>query len=312
MKHKHKLTRKISIGIGVIVIVIALLVGGYIFSTYKAAQTASNSAFAPLKVTKSKTETTKQIANKEPFTILLLGVDSREDNLSGRSDTMILATVNPKSKTTTMVSIPRDTYVEGTTINKLNSAYADGGAENTITHINSLLNVKIDHYATLNFKGLVQLVDAVGGVTVTSPLEFTTSHTVTEQGNMDYHFEKGENVLTGEKALAYSRERYNDPRGDYGRQARQEQVIQAVLTKMKHLEAVNQYSNVFNILGSNVKTDLTWNNIKSLFIDYRESFNNFNQNVLQGTGQTIDGLSYQLASKDEILRVHNIIQNGLK
>lgn len=308
---KHKLTKRLFISIGVISAIIVLLVGGYIQGVLGAAHRASNNAFAPLKTTNSQKETTTQIANNDPFTILLMGVDSRDANLSGRSDTMIVATINPKKKTTTLVSIPRDTYVDGTTINKLNSAYADGGAENTIKHINTLLNIKINHYATLNFQGLVQLIDSIGGISVQSPLEFTTSHTVEAQGNKDYHFVKGLNNLDGEKALAYSRERYNDPNGDYGRQGRQAQVIQAVLTKVKNVQSLNNYNDLFNILGNNVKTDLTWDNLKSLFTDYRGAFTTINSNVLQGEGQTINGLSYQIASKEEINRVHNVLINSL-
>lgn len=308
---KHKLTKRIFISIGVVSVVIVLLIGGYIYGVLGAAHRASDSAFVPLKTTDSQKETTTQITNKDSFTILLMGVDSRDADLSGRSDTMIVATVNPKTNTTTMVSIPRDTYVEGTTINKLNSAYADGGAENTIKHINTLLDIKINHYATLNFRGLVQLIDSIGGISVQSPLEFTTSHTVEEQGNKDYHFVKGLNDLNGEKALAYSRERYNDPSGDYGRQARQAQVIQAVLTKIKNVKTLNNYNDLFNILGSNVKTDLSWDNFKSLFTDYRNAFTTFNSNVLKGDGQTINGLSYQIASKDEINRIHNVLIDSL-
>lgn len=308
---KHKLTKRIFISIGVVSVIIVLLVGGYIYGVLGAAHRASNNAFAPLKTTNSQKETTTQIANKDSFTILLMGVDSRDADLSGRSDTMIVATINPKKNTTTMVSIPRDTYVDGTTINKLNSAYADGGAENTIKHINTLLDIKINHYATLNFRGLVQLIDSIGGISVQSPLEFTTSHTVEAQGNKDYHFVKGFNNLDGEKALAYSRERYNDPSGDYGRQTRQAQVIQAVLTKVKNVQSLNNYNDLFNILGNNVKMDLTWDNLKSLFTDYRNAFTTFNSNVLQGEGKTINGLSYQIASKEEINRIHNVLIDSL-
>lgn len=312
MKRKHKILRNILIGLGVAFVVATLMIGGYIYGMLGSAHRASNNAFAPIKTTKSIEETKTQIKNKEPFTILIMGVDSRDNDVSGRSDTMIVATINPNNKTTSMVSIPRDTYVEGTTINKLNSAYADGGPENTINHINSLLNIKIDHYSTLNFNGLVQLVDAIGGISVVSNIEFESSHSVKEQGNKDYHFVKGVNQLDGEKALAYSRERYNDPNGDYGRQARQSQVIQAILNKIKNLNSLSNYDNLFNILGNNVKTDLTWSNFKSLFINYRSSFTSFKTDVLHGEGQMVNGFSYQIASNEEINRIHNILTESLK
>lgn len=308
-KTKKKLKR-VAIIAGVSVATLTAAAGAYLYGAVGTAHRTANSAFAPVTTAKKQSEAAKDLNAGKPFSILIMGVDSRDDNLSGRSDTMIVATIN-KDRGISMVSIPRDTYVEGTTINKINSAYADGGAENAMTHVNSLLGMKLDHYMTMNFEGLVQLVDLVGGIEVTSPLDFTTSHTTEAQGMKDYHFNKGVNKLDGKAALAYSRERYNDPRGDYGRQTRQGQVITAVLKKLQSAKTLMRFNDVFNIIGNNVKTDLTWNNMTTLFSDYRPAMNNISQNSLQGEGKTINGLSYQVVSSSELDSIKSLINTNL-
>lgn len=311
MKRKtKKVLKRTLIGTGVTLLTAATVGGAYLYGMVGTAHRTADEAFAPLKTTQTQKSTKADLEKGKPFSILIMGVDSREKDLAGRSDTMIVATVN-KDRGMSMVSIPRDTYVEGTTINKINSAYADGGPENAMKHVNSLLDMKLDHYMTMNFEGLVELVDHVGGITVKSPIEFTTSHTTAAQGNKDYHFVEGDNKLDGKAALAYSRERYNDPRGDYGRQTRQGQVIKAVLSKLKSADSLMNFQGIFNILGDNVKTDLTWDNMTTLFADYRPALNNISQNTLQGQGQMIDGLSYQLVNDAELARVKTLINTNL-
>ena len=311
MHTKTKKTLKsVAIIAGVSVATLTAAAGAYLYGAVETAHRTADSAFAPVQTAKKPAQATKDLNAGKPFSILIMGVDSRDDNLSGRSDTMIVATVN-KERGINMVSIPRDTYVEGTTINKINSAYADGGAENAMKHVNTLLDMKLDHYMTMNFEGLVKMVDQVGGIEVSSPIEFTTSHTTEAQGMKDYHFNQGVNKLDGKAALAYSRERYNDPRGDYGRQTRQGQVITAVLKKLQSAKTLMQFNDIFNIIGDNVKTDLTWDNMTTLFSDYRPAMDHISQNSLKGDGKMINGLSYQVVSTSELDRVKSVINTNL-
>lgn len=312
--HKHKkgkVIRRIFIGISIFTGIALLVICGYIYGIMGSAQRAAKTVFAPLKTTNTQ-KTTNNLKELKPFSILLLGVDTRDNNLAGRSDTMIVATINPNLQKTTLVSIPRDTFVPNVSINKINSAYADNGAQGAIDSVNNLLNIKIDHYMTINFEGLTQLVDTIGGITVNSDIDFTSSHTVKAQGNVDYHFNKGLNHLNGEKALAYSRERYNDPSGDYGRQRRQVQVVNDILAKSKSTKTLTNYTDLFNILGNNIKTDLSWSNMKVLFNEYRPAFNSFSNTGLKGDGKIINNLSYQIIPKSEIKRVNDIISSQLK
>lgn len=167
----------------------------------------------------SKVSDKKTSAGK-PVSYLLLGTDTGALGRTekGRTDTIMVMTVNPNTKTTTMTSLQRDTKItiDGVT-EKLNAAYALGDAKQTMTTVEQLLDIKLDGYLLVNMKGLEQLVDAVGGVTVKSPLTFSYE---------GYSFTENQDVtMNGTETLAFSRMRYDDPRGDYGRQIRQQLVI---------------------------------------------------------------------------------------
>ena len=172
------------------------------------------------------------IAENKPMTILLMGVDtgsgSREDLWQGNSDTMILVTVNPKMRETTMMSLERDILTniteDGETYQaKLNAAYSKGGAKLAIKTIQDLMNLHIDRYVMINMQGLVQLVDKVGGITVTNPFDFDIS---IEENEPEYtaKIPPGRQEINGDQALVYARMRYQDPEGDYGRQKRQREL----------------------------------------------------------------------------------------
>jgi LCP family protein required for cell wall assembly len=179
---------------------------------------------------------------KEPFSVLLLGIDTGDLGRTeqGRSDTLMVATVNPNDNKTTLVSIPRDTYVDIVgygTQDKINHAYAFGGAAMSMDTVEKYLDIPIDHYVSINMMGIKELVDAVGGVDVNNDLEFT-------QDGHQYAF--GPIHLNGEEALGYIRMRYEDPRGDYGRQLRQRAIVEAVVKKVLTLDVVTQYRNIID------------------------------------------------------------------
>ena len=165
----------------------------------------------------SKTSSGKSVA------YLLLGTDTGAlgRNYKGRTDTMMVMVVNPVSNTTTMVSIERDTKIQIDGVDaKLNAAYAYGDADSAMSAVEKLLDIELDGYLLVNMDGLKQLVDAVGGVDVKSPLTFDyEGYSFVE--NETYH-------MDGAKTLQLSRMRYDDPQGDYGRQIRQQLDIESV------------------------------------------------------------------------------------
>ncbi len=254
----------------------------------------------------SKASDTKTSAGK-PVSYLLLGTDTGALGRTekGRTDTMMVMSVNPNTKTTTMVSLQRDTKItiDGMT-EKLNAAYALGDAKQAMTTVEQLLDIKLDGYLLVNMKGLEQLVDAVGGVTVKSPLTFSYE---------GYSFTENQDVtMNGTEALAFSRMRYDDPRGDYGRQIRQQLVIEAVMNKLK-ADPKSALNNAFlDAVSDNVRSNISLTSIRNLATKYRDAGETINRDQMTGTGVMIDGVSYQEISQDEITRVHKEIVNAEK
>lgn len=254
-------------------------------------------------------KTSQKIAQKKPISILLLGVDQglygRHD--PGNTDTMIVITINPQKKRATMTSIPRDLLVrvfggKNYYMSRINSAHELGGAQASCKTVSTTLNIPIDYYMEVNMKTLESMVNAVGGVDVDVPFSFTYNNT---------HFKKGQMKLNGKQALDYSRMRKEDPRGDYGRQMRQRQIITAIINKDKSISSVSHYRKILNIISKYVKTNLTFNDMMSVAINYHDASSNIDNGYLQGHTAIIGGASMQVAPTAELQRISNLIRGNL-
>lgn len=223
---------------------------------------------------KMKNQDIKLGSNKsltEPFTILLLGVDSEIDGLDQNTvfngDTMMLITFNPKTLNTTIFSIPRDTYVpiscNGKRSNKINSS-AIGGATCVINTIQDLIGIDIDYYVKINFKGVVDLVEALKGIEVDVPVDFCE-----QDSNRMYENEiclsKGLQTLNGEQALALSRHRHSLPLGDFQRVQHQQLVVEAMAKKVKTIRSVNMFYDVLNAVSKNIETNVSTDEMLNLY-----------------------------------------------
>ena len=261
------------------------------------------------------------IAENKPMTILLMGVDtgsgSREDQWVGNSDTMILVTVNPQTRETTIMSLERDILTnitqDGETVQaKLNAAYAQGGAELAIETIQDLMNIHIDRYAMINMKGLVQLVDKVGGITVNNPFDFDIS---IEENEPEYtaKIPPGRQEIDGEQALVYSRMRYQDPEGDYGRQKRQREVIEKIIKKVLTLDGLSNYQGIIEAVSDNMQTNISLDtNSLMQLMGYRDALKNIRMEQLKGEDATLaDGGSYQIVTSEHLLKMQNILRKSL-
>ncbi|WP_223701290.1 LCP family protein [Sutcliffiella deserti] len=231
---------------------------------------------------------------KEPISIALFGIeDYSSGGANGRTDTIIILTLNPNDKTIKMLSIPRDSYVEIAghgTYDKINHAFAFGGADMAINTIENLLDIPIDYYSTINFEAFVQIVDELGGVTVDVPFNF--SETVAGTGERVY-FAEGIDTLTGDEALAYVRMRRYDPRGDLGRIDRQKQVISAAVDAASPQKLLLEMDDILSHIGDNVTTSLKTNNMISLLRTYSGvNSSNIESVSLAGTDTRIDGVYY--------------------
>ena len=243
--------------------------------------------------------------NQDPFSILLLGVDERKNDI-GRSDTMIVMTVNPNKQSINMLSLPRDTrtdIVGHGTVDKMNHAYAYGGIPMAINTVEGFLDIPIDYYVKMNMEGFQEIVDAVGGVTVENDMDLAYK---------GYSFPKGTLTLDGEEALIYTRIRKEDPRGDFGRQMRQRQVIQAILNKGASLSSLTNYQSIFEALGNNVETNLTFDEMMSIQSHYRSALNSIKQMSLEGKNETINGVWYFIVSDEERTKIQNQLMQHLE
>ncbi|WP_125573688.1 LCP family protein [Levilactobacillus huananensis] len=294
----------------ILTLILALLVGGtaYGMHRYQNLKNTVKSAYKPSGVTKLR-NVDDQLKNKKPISILLMGTDTGAlgRTFAGRTDSMMVVTINPKTDKTTITSIPRDTALtipgyESYGLSKINAAYAYGKSKTAITSVQKMLNVPIDFYAIINMGGMKKIIDEVGGVTLTPTLSFSYG---------GYTFEKGvETHMNGKKALAYSRMRDDDPQGDYGRQTRQRKVIMALLRKSGSVSTLLNQDFVSS-LTKQTQTDLTFNDLTVLAKDYLSATKHIQTTHLQGTGENLDGQSMEVMTKTELQRVTDYIRTGL-
>ncbi|HFI0456849.1 TPA: LCP family protein [Streptococcus suis] len=266
----------------------------------------------------------KPIDATEPLTILLMGVDMDQatrggDWKEGRSDSMILVTVNPQNKETTMMSLTRDIMVEiaeangesSGTIEKLNHSYSYGQAPMAIATIEKMMDVNIDRYIEINMDGLVELVDAVGGIEVNNTLGFPISISEYEPAYTAI-VPIGKQLVNGDQALVYARMRYDDPEGDIGRQRRQREVITAIVKKLLQLDGMSQYKKILKAISNNMRTniEITTATIPSL-LGYRDSIGNLQSYQLRGMDELVNEVYYQLPPSQHLLDMQNILKKSI-
>ncbi len=207
----------------------------------------------------------------EAINILLMGTDARpEDTDAARTDTLILLTLNPQTRTAGMLSLPRDLYVpihrQGYEA-KINMAYVigederypGGGAQLTMDTVSDFVQQPIDYYVRLNFHGFIELVDLIGGIDVLVPHEIHDEEYPTEDyGYETFHLDAGLQHLDGETALKFARTRNID--NDYGRAKRQQQVIRAVVDKVLAVDMIPtllpKLPTIFYTMRSSVDTNI--------------------------------------------------------
>lgn len=294
-----KKRKKFIIGSVIVVVV-------YLAISFFGINSTMNKIYSDLKIEKFRKHPVS-LKKKDSFSILLLGVDTGAIGRKGggRADAIVIVTVNPKEKKTTLVSVPRDTYTKIAKKNrttKINEAYSYGGAATVINTVQRLFDIPIDYYIEVNMQGIEDIVNAVGGVTVKSPLKFS---------NYGYNFRKGRNSLDGREALAYATMRYDDPTGDYGRQGRQRQIIDKLISKIISYRVITGQGKILASMEKNVRTSFTFDEIITVQSKYNGALRNTEQIQLQGQGQMIGGVSYQIVPKKEIKRISGILKEQL-
>jgi LCP family protein required for cell wall assembly len=233
-RRRGKLLRRTLISAGVLALVLAVLIGGglwFVTARYAGNIDRIDDVFAGLEESdRPAPATSADDPSGDPVTFLLVGSDTRGHPASGedpdgRSDAIMIARLSADRQHAQLISIPRDSWVDipGHGMNKINASYAFGGPGLLIQTVEQLTQVRIDHYVAIDFDGIAEVTDALGGVDV-EVAETTT--------NGEYTFTAGVNHITGEQARWYLGQRYGLTGGDFDRVKRQQQYLQAVFDKL--------------------------------------------------------------------------------
>lgn len=249
-----------------------------------------------------------------PFNIYISGIDTYGNvNTVSRSDVNMVVTINPVTKEILMTTIPRDLYVPLATSgqeDKLTHAGAYGIQESVQT-IENLLDIDINYYARVNFTSIVDIIDAIGGVSVYSKYAFTTLH-----GN--YWINQGYNTMDGDKALCFVRERYSLPNGDYDRGINQTELLKGMIEKVISPTIITNYSSILSAIDGCFTTNMASSDLTSLI---KMQLNNmaswtFETQQINGTGgmdytysYPSQKLSVQYPDSESVLEVSNKIKS---
>lgn len=252
------------------------------------------------------------------YNVLMLGSDSRAGEadaatVSGqRSDAIMLLHVPADGGEAYVISIMRDTWVDipGHGQAKINAALDYGGVALEIQTIEQLLDTRIDHVASIDFEGFRDLTDAVGGVTVDVPMDFSTNEGVA--------FHQGEQTLNGEEALAFVRERYSFEDGDYQRVRDQRIYLRGLLKKIMSADTLSSPSRINDVVTKfspyvSVDDDLSATEVARIGMKIGpDGFRNLTMFTLpnSGTGWSADGQSIVVADDDAIQRLSQAMKDG--
>lgn len=252
-------------------------------------------------VSKNNEVSKKNSSTTKPFTVLLMGVDSEKDGLKKNSyangDALILLTFNPSTFNITMMSIPRDSYLPIACRNNEKNKLTHAGWYGTECMMNTIENtfdISIDYYVKVNFKGVVNLVNSLGGVEVDVPFNLCTDNS-DRMGEVCIN--KGYQTLNGEQALVLARNRYDLALGDIGRGYNQQLLIKAMIRKLTTIRSVDQLLDIIDTVSNNLDTNLTTNEILSFYNIFKSIISisrtqdsdvlNIEQIKLQGDGKTV-------------------------
>ncbi|MCY8931685.1 LytR family transcriptional regulator [Bacillus atrophaeus] len=301
---RRKKKKKVLLIVLMIIGLFVLATGGYAYYLWNKAASTVASIQEDLKKS-DKRDKDIDISKKDPISVLIMGVDERKND-KGRADTLIYMTVNPKTKTTEMVSIPRDTYtkiVGKGSMDKINHSYAYGGTQMAADTVEELLDVPVDYFVKVNMESFKDTVDKLGGITVNSTFAFSYDGHSFGTGNIN---------LNGEEALAYTRMRKEDPKGDFGRQQRQRQVIEGIISKGANISSITKFGDMFKVVEDNMKTNMSFDDMWTIMTDYKKARNKVIQHELKGSGTRINNIYYYQLDETSLASVKKELKESLE
>jgi len=317
INNKNKKRSKTSLIIKVSLLLVAsLLICASAYGVYitKQAEHAANSAHEELE---GRDVSTLREEKVEPVhdnvSILFVGVDDSENRGQGsdnsRSDALILATLNNETKTIKMLSIPRDSYVFIPKVgyeDKITHAHAYGGTLATIDTVEKLLNVPIDYYVRMNFNAFIDVVDALDGIEAEVPYKL---HEKDEFDRNSINLQPGLQHLNGSQALALARTRKQD--SDIERGKRQQEILTAIINKVASVKSITKYDDVIRALGDNMKTNMTFTEMKSFLSYLTQGMPRIDTLTLDGVDDMSTGVYYYQLNQQSVDEVSEILNNHL-
>jgi len=309
--------KKKHLALKIILILIALMLvttGGYAFYLYKQGEKAANKAFDKDNTrVKSELRDAKVEPLKDNVSILFIGIDDSEKRGQGsghsRSDSLMLATLNNKDKSVKLLSIPRDSYVNIPYVgheDKITHAHAFGGTKATIDTVENLLDVPVDYYYELNFDSFIQIVDALGGVDVKVPYAM---HELDENDKRTVNLKPGMQSLNGREALALARTRHQD--NDIKRGERQQMILESIIKKASKVTSITKYDDILEAVGNNMKTNMTFGEMKSLAAYLKNGMPKVDSLSLKGYDDMSTGIYYYKLDNNNLAEVKQTLQKHL-
>ncbi|MGG0657722.1 LCP family protein [Rummeliibacillus pycnus] len=288
--------------------------GSYAFYLYKQGEKAANKAFDKDNTrVKSELRDAKVEPLKDNISILFVGIDDSEKREQGsdhsRSDSLMLATLNNKDKSVKLLSIPRDSYVYIPYVgrnDKITHAHAYGGTQATIDTVENLLDVPVDYYYRLNFDSFIQIVDALGGIEVNVPYEM---HELDENDKRTVNLKPGMQTLNGREALALARTRHQD--NDIKRGERQQMILEAIIKKASSVSSLTKYDDILAAVGNNMKTNMTFGEMKSLAAYLKNGMPKVDSLSLKGYDDMSTGVYYYKLDTNNLAEIKQTLQNHL-
>jgi LCP family protein required for cell wall assembly len=247
------------------------------------------------------------VAN-DKATVMIMGVDERADDV-GRSDTLMIATLDPDKNQAALLSVPRDTRVKikGHGFDKINAAYAYGGRKLTQETIESLLNTHIDHYIKINVHGFTKIIDALGGIDIDVEKRMYYEDPWDDDGGLYIDLQPGMQHMDGKTAITYVR--YRDEEGDIGRIKRQQNFMKAVMDKLVSPTIIPKLPAIVSAVSDSVETDMSVSEILSFLGTLQDAKDNgLKSEMLPGKPVYIDGISYWVP---DISKIRQILANTL-
>ena len=306
---RRRLLPKILIGLAVLLI--AVVGAGLLYAaTVDRSLTNNLNRGVELPTDESSARPSKEPLETGTLNYVLLGSDSRDpDNEgNGRSDTIMMVHLNAKRTKAYIISFPRDVYVDipGYGRNKINAAFAFGGAPLAVRTLESLTGVRMDHVALIDFEGFIRLTEDLHGVTVTNKNAFS-SH--------GFEYPKGKITIAGEQALWFVRERHQLPGGDLDRAENQRNVIKAIVEKGLSAKVISDPTTFINFIGNvakhlTVDNDLTDSEIRRAALSLRLTGKDIEllQAPISGFGSTSDGQSIDVVDSAKMSELSSALK----